>query len=205
MPSLCATVAQGYNEPATARNKGVVMMWGLRHMGQTWLIVIIALILLGIGLGIATSCSFFGRAESVNIFLVAALVLVTAVYAKESERSRKAMEEQRHSSAMPIMVADAWLRPVQSEDQTQGISVCLGNIGPGPALDVGVTIVDAQPSLVEKAWTEGRTAGISFRQQFNLAELAAGDDMSGNPRDLDFPLSKNSRFMIVPKCSQIPT
>jgi len=174
-------------------------------MGQTWLIVIIALILLGIGLGIATSCSFFGRAESVNIFLVAALVLVTAVYAKESERSRKAMEEQRHSSAMPIMVADAWLRPVQSEDQTQGISVCLGNIGPGPALDVGVTIVDAQPSLVEKAWTEGRTAGISFRQQFNLAELAAGDDMSGNPRDLDFPLSKNSRFMIVPKCSQIPT
>lgn len=179
------------------------MMWRLYHLGQTWLTVIIALVLLSIGLGIATYYSFFSRAESVNVFLVSALVLVTAVYAKESERSRKAMEEQRHSSITPIMVADAWVRQLKSEDQTQGILVCLRNIGPGPALDVGVTIVDAQPSLVEKAWTEGKTAGISFRQQFNLAELAAGDDTSGNPKDLDLPLSKNSRFTIVIECGHI--
>jgi hypothetical protein len=160
-------------------------------------------VLLSVGLCAAAYYGFLSRAESVNIFLVAALVLVTTVYAKESERSRKAMEEQRHSGVMPIMVADAWLRNLKTEDQTQGISVCLSNIGPGPALDVGVSIVDATPSSVEKAWTEGKTVGISFLQQFNLAELAAGDDMSSNPKELTLPLLKNSKFIIVSECSHI--
>ena len=49
-------------------------------------------------------------------------------------------------------------------------------------MDIGTAVVDAHPGLIEKAWQDGKTAGISILRQFNRAELAAGDDTSGNPK-----------------------
>jgi len=129
------------------------------RIGQTWLAIIIAMSLLGIGLSIFTFCGIFKTAEAINIFLVAALVLVTAVYAKESERSRKAMEEQakairgmageverqRLDSCRPLLVpvggkeGIARLTEVPRLDNEQGW-LHVHNIGVGPAENIAIRL-----------------------------------------------------------------
>lgn len=186
-------------------------MCRFRQMSRSWFALIIALLLLGIGLGVSTYCGFFSRAESLNIFLIAALVLVTAVYAKESERARKATEdlaratkEMAQTSVMPVLVADVWVKSTSVVDvQTSSISVSLRNIGPGSALDIGASVVDARPEAVEKAWKDGKTAGISFLHQFNLPELASSEDMTSNPKDIDLALTKGMKFVLVTECSDV--
>ena len=66
----------------------------------------------------------------------------------------------------------------------------------------GSRSVEAPPEQIEYAWGEGKTAGISsFRTQFNLSELASGEDTAGNPKDIpDLHLIKNMKFTIVTEC-----
>ena len=66
-------------------------------------------------------------ADAINCLLLAALVGTTIIYAGEAHRSRVAMEEQRYSSAMPIMVADVPLKQPSDKGQ-EGILVYLSNI-----------------------------------------------------------------------------
>lgn len=189
-----------------------------RRIDQNWLVIIIAMFLLAVGLVVFRLLDFFTTAEAVNIFLVAALVLVTALYAKESEKSRKAteeqakatremaeeMKEQRQSAVIPILVAECFPKTVKADGEHEllGVSVILRNIGLGPALDIGISLVEAPPQQIEYAWKEGKTAGISsFRTQFNLSELASGEDTAGNPKDIpDLHLIKNMKFTIVTEC-----
>ena len=97
--------------------------------------------------------------EAINLFLVAMLVLITAIYARESERSRVAMEEQARSAAemagetrqallssfQPIVVLGRIPAPREPLDksivteQTRIMrSTYLYNVGPGPALNLHI-------------------------------------------------------------------
>jgi hypothetical protein len=108
--------------------------------------MIIAIILIGIGLGIFTSYGIFKAAEATNIFLVAALVLVTAIYAKESERSRKAMEEQRLDSVRPLLVpvggsqGIAYLEPGVLGQPIDPRALHVHNVGVGPAENIAIRL-----------------------------------------------------------------
>ncbi len=119
----------------------------LGPIGQTWLAMIIAIILIGIGLGIFTFYyGVFKTAEAINILLVAALVLVTAIYAKESERSRKAMEEQRLDSVRPLLVpvggsqGIAYLKPGILGQRGDSRALHVHNIGVGPAENIAIRL-----------------------------------------------------------------
>jgi len=70
-------------------------------VNRNWKAMLIAMTLLAIGLALFSHFGYFTTAEAINIFLVGALVLVTAVYAREtvnmsrsSEKSSIAMEQQ---------------------------------------------------------------------------------------------------------------
>lgn len=67
--------------------------------GQNWLKMTIAMGVLAIGLLISRLSGAFTTAEAINIFLVGALVLVTAVYAKETANISKSSEEAARSAA----------------------------------------------------------------------------------------------------------
>lgn len=130
------------------------------------MVILIALLLMGIGLGVFTFWGWFTKAESINIFLIVALVLVTAIYAKESELSRKAtedlaratkemadeMKEQRQAAARPIIdikvqsSAEEGVRIgvyIMMEGELPSEITCLlTNIGLGPAIDVYPLVAD---------------------------------------------------------------
>jgi len=54
------------------------------RIGRRWSVIIKAMILLTIGLVVVRVLGFFTTTEAIDIFLIAALVLVTAVYASET-------------------------------------------------------------------------------------------------------------------------
>lgn len=74
--------------------RGAGVFWAkTMKMPKTWLTMIVALVLLAIGLAVARLFEVFTTAEAVNIWLIAALVLVTAVYARETIRMSKSSEK----------------------------------------------------------------------------------------------------------------
>lgn len=151
--------------------------------GRIWWIVLASAIVIVIVLVVCTTFSIFTTSEAVNIFLVAALLLVTTVYAVESQLSRKATEKQAAvamktgeeareamaSSFRPIVVLGrhqgSGHSPYDAMVSIQSIMeqfTYLHNVGPGPALNLRFRMVRPnrmKPSEVTDGQTELRVLG----------------------------------------------
>lgn len=141
---------------------------------------------------------YVGLEQGFQAGLTAALVLVTATYVYLTSEIVRETKEQRQSAFMPILIAQC------SSRMPDTLEVALQNIGPGPALDIGLTVIDGLPNQVENAWKQGKTAGMgSILASFSLPELASGWDTGGNPKQLSLTLTEAQKFLIVIECGDV--
>lgn len=126
----------------------------LNRVSRNWQVIIVAMVLLMVALGMSRCWNVLTTAEAIDIFLVAGLVLITTVYAKESEKSRTAMETQARemheatvSTFQPIVVLGR--HPVSEGPSHRNTVVkqvlmerftYLHNVGPGPALNLCLSV-----------------------------------------------------------------
>ena len=167
-------------------------------------------IVIGIVLVACRSLNVFTTSEVVNIFLVAVLVLVTIVYAVESQLSRKAVEMQAAaaiemgeetrkamaSSFRPIVVLG---RHPGSKDSPYDCTVAmqrimegftyLQNVGPGPALNLRFNMKEPNrrnPSLVTDGQTELRVLGPGEAYKLDMSQTFGGITCSSHDLTVEY-------------------
>lgn len=120
-------------------------MFKFNRISQSWLVIIIVMTVLAMGLLIFRLFGFFTTGEAINVFLIGALVLVTAIYARETTVVAKATREQaellrqqQHNAVAPVIELEAASIGIEE------VNVGFSNIGLGPALNFRCWIEDEQ-------------------------------------------------------------
>lgn len=182
-----------------------ILGWWRKLSPIKWLyllaIFIIVQWLLHIRVGVEFDSEFW-----VQVILSFGIVIVAVLSVNETRKIRELtreqveeMREERQSAFMPILIAQC--TPCISSLSSR-VEVAVRNIGPGPALDIGVTITEEPPIQIENAWREGKTA-VNRILAFNLSELASGEDTGGNPEQLSFAHTEGQKILIVLECSDV--
>lgn len=167
------------------------MMSKSRWITPNWPKMLISMGVLGVALAICRVCGVFTTAEAVNIFLVGALVIVTAVYvgetakiSKSSEKSSNAMEQQAQASMEMAEMASRPMiiqRPVYKKamdavflelrsDYFSHFEIY--NAGNGPAVELEVSLLDKQERQLHSKRVTFLRAGkqVTFQPYFGDVE-----------------------------------
>ena len=150
----------------------------------------------------ATVLAFRDKVNPADWLQVAALVLVgmaTAIYAgltgMIANSSRRQVEEtsrQRMDGLLPV-VAAAW----DWSGKDVSFVVRIVNEGPGPALDIGVTVFDGDPACVRGAWSGGQ-ADYKERGRCNVGVLGPSRQSEPVGDELNMPQQpKVGRVFVV--------
>lgn len=183
-----------------------ILGWWRKLSPIKWLYLLAILIivqwLLHIRVGVEFDSEFW-----VQVILSFGIVIVAVLSVNETRKIRELTREQveemrkeRQSAFMPILIAQC--TPYSSSKPSSGVQVALRNIGPGPALDIGVTITEELPIRIENAWKGGKTA-VNRVLAFNLSELASGHDSGEILKQPSYAPSGGQEFLIVIECSDV--
>lgn len=183
-----------------------ILGWWRKLSPIKWLyllaILIIVQLVLHIRVGVEFNSEFW-----VQVILSFGLVIVAVCSVNETRKIRELtreqveeMREERQSAFMPILIAQC--TPYSSSKPSSGVQVALRNIGPGPALDIGITITKERPIQIENAWKEGKTA-VNRILARNLSELASREDTGEILKEVSYAPSGGEEFLIVIECTDV--
>lgn len=181
---------------------------------KTWLRKHIPYIIFGLGWIAVLLLSILLPLRDVDqhilVFFTGSLVTVTAFYAWQTQQQAaasaemaKEMRQLRYNAFRPTIMPEC--TKLVSFPGKRIITVALYNLGPGPALDVALTIFHTSLDSLQHEWREGRFPSGSFRQEQNLPVL--GIDKEETRVQINYQtttsLSDKMTFSIVVECKDV--
>lgn len=190
--------------------KHITKWW--RNLSPTkWLYLLLICIFIywtiSIRLGIEFNSQFW-----VQVILTFGLVLVAAMSVRETQNIRELtakqleeMREDRQNTFKPILLVKPHPISVPGVQLDTRMRITLRNIGPGPALDITLAIIEGSPQQLEVAWETGNTSGITILGKVEPLELArTGEENSiSTPKSIPFTFALEKEFLIVAECNDI--
>lgn len=188
-----------------------VSKWWRNLSPKKWLyllfIFILAYWVVSVHFGIQFNSEFW-----VQVILTFGLVFVTAMSVREAQKIRELaakqleeMREDKQNTFKPVLLVKPHPISVPGIQLDTRVSITLKNIGPGPALDITLAIVEGSPQQLEIAWETGDTSGITILGKVEPLELArTGEaDSISTPKSIPFTFALEREFLIVVECNDI--